>query len=168
MLTWIVFGWCRSTDDFDRWVLVLYLYPHLLCIAYLNHEIPLKRRKIFLRWLFNLLWGLLSLCPSLFVSMLFLTLSAERSHLRRCFFFVSIKDGLSIPLWNFGNVIQSQREPTSGGFDEYAGTLVRRSCDFSMVVSGGGSLPLNQISGDHAPRPPPLALMRDESSIIHG
>jgi len=91
--------------------------------------------------------------------------SAERSHL--LFFFVSIIDGLSIPLWNFGNVIQSQREPTSGGFDECAGTSVQRSCDLSLVVSGG-SLPLDQILGDDAPRLPPLALMRDESSIIHG
>jgi len=84
------------------------------------------------------------------------------------FFFVSIIDGLSIPLWNFGNVIQSQREPTSSGFDECAGTLVQLSCDLSLVVSGGGSLPPDQILGDDTPRLPPLALLREESSIIYG
>jgi len=84
---------------------------------------------------------------------------------------VTIVDSLSVPLWIFGNGIQSQRVPPpgggggGGGFDDCAGTLAQPSSDLSMIVSGGGSLPLEQFSGDHAPRLPPLALMRDGSGI---
>jgi len=57
-------------------------------------------------------------------------------------------------------MIQSRRVPSS---DDGAG-----SCDLSVVVGSGGSVPLDQNSDDHALRLPPLALMRDESGIVHG
>lgn len=55
-------------NDANRWVLVPSSYQPLLYTAYLNHGIPLKRRKIFLHSLFTQWWLLSFLCPLLSVS----------------------------------------------------------------------------------------------------